>query len=99
MVGQTFNITITPQNDPPVVATNLGLTVLEDSVGNVIGQAVLESTDVEQSAAQLTYTLTQPRAVAAVEVRVDGRVLEAWGGEGVMVAWPWRRPEGALPRW
>ena len=49
--------------------------------------------------AQLTYTLTQPRGVAAVEVRVDGRTLEAWGGEGVMVAWPWRRPEGALPRW
>ena len=49
--------------------------------------------------AQLTYTLTQPRGVAAVEVRVDGRALEAWGGEGVMVAWPWVRPEGALPRW
>lgn len=49
--------------------------------------------------AQLTYTLTQPRDVAAVEVRVGGRALEAWGGEGVMVAWPWRRPDGALPRW
>jgi spore germination protein GerM len=49
--------------------------------------------------AQLTYTLTQPRGVTAVEVRVDGRVLEAWGGEGIMIAWPWRRPEGALPRW
>ncbi len=49
--------------------------------------------------AQLTYTLTQPRGVEAVEVRVDGRALEAWGGEGVMVAWPWRRPDGALPRW
>jgi spore germination protein GerM len=49
--------------------------------------------------AQLTYTLTQPRNVEAIELRVDGRVLEAWGGEGVMVAWPWRRPAGALPRW
>lgn len=49
--------------------------------------------------AQLTYTLTQPRGVEAVEVRVEGRALEAWGGEGVMIAWPWRRPEGALPRW
>ncbi len=49
--------------------------------------------------AQLTYTLTQPGGVSAVEVRVDGRALEAWGGEGVMVAWPWRRPDGALPRW
>jgi spore germination protein GerM len=49
--------------------------------------------------AQLTYTLTQPRGVEAIEVRVDGRVLEAWGGEGVMTSWPWRRPDGALPRW
>jgi spore germination protein GerM len=49
--------------------------------------------------AQLTYTLTQPRGVAAVELLVDGRALGAWGGEGVMVTWPWRRPEGALPRW
>lgn len=49
--------------------------------------------------AQLTYTLTQPRGVAAIEVRVDGRTLEVWGGEGVLVAWPWRRPDGALPRW
>lgn len=49
--------------------------------------------------AQLTYTLTQPRGVEAVEVRVDGRTLEAWGGEGLMVTWPWRRPDGALPRW
>ena len=49
--------------------------------------------------AQLTYTLTQPRGVEAIEVRVDGRAREVWGGEGVMVAWPWRRPEGGLPRW
>jgi spore germination protein GerM len=49
--------------------------------------------------AQLTYTLTQPRGVAEVELRVEGRALEAWGGEGVMVAWPWRRPDAALPRW
>lgn len=49
--------------------------------------------------AQLTYTLTQPHGVSAVELRVDGRTLPAWGGEGVMVAWPWRRPAGGLPRW
>lgn len=49
--------------------------------------------------AQLAYTLTQPGAVAAVELRVGGRPVEVWGGEGLMTAWPWRRPEGALPRW
>lgn len=49
--------------------------------------------------AQITYTLTQPARVEAIEVRVDGLALEAWGGEGVMVAWPWRRPAAGLPRW
>jgi spore germination protein GerM len=49
---------------------------------------------------QLTYTLTQPSEVAAVELRVDGVRLDAWGGEGVMTLWPWRRPEAAgMPRW
>jgi len=49
---------------------------------------------------QLTYTLTQPAEVGAVELRVEGARLEAWGGEGVMTAWPWRRPEaGGVPRW
>lgn len=48
---------------------------------------------------QLTYSLTQPSGVDAVELWVDGRLLEAWGGEGVMTRWPWRRPEGGLPRW
>jgi spore germination protein GerM len=49
--------------------------------------------------AQLTYSLTQPSGVDAVELRVEGTLLEAWGGEGVMTRWPWRRPEGGLPRW
>lgn len=49
--------------------------------------------------AQLAYTLTQPSGVDAVELRVEGARLDAWGGEGVMTAWPWRRPDGALPRW
>jgi spore germination protein GerM len=49
--------------------------------------------------AQLTYTLTQPSGVEAVELRVDGRPTDVWGPEGLMVAWPWTRPEGAFPRW
>ncbi len=49
--------------------------------------------------AQLRYTLTEPTSVDAVEVTVEGRRLEAWGGEGVMVRWPWRRPDGAAARW
>jgi len=49
--------------------------------------------------AQLTYSLTQPAAVDAVELWVEGQLLAAWGGEGIMASWPWRRPEGGLPRW
>lgn len=49
--------------------------------------------------AQLTYTLTQPAGVDAVAVWIDGRPAEVWGGEGLMAAWPWRRPAGGLPRW
>jgi spore germination protein GerM len=49
--------------------------------------------------AQLRYTLTQPTAVAAIELRVEGVRLDAWGGEGIMTAWPWRRIEGDWPRW
>ncbi len=49
--------------------------------------------------AQLTYTLTQPGAVEAIELRLDGAPVDVWGGEGVMMTWPWRRPAGGLPRW
>jgi spore germination protein GerM len=49
--------------------------------------------------AQLTYTLTQPAAVDAVELRLEGAPVDVWGGEGVMMTWPWRRPAGGLPRW
>lgn len=49
--------------------------------------------------AQLTYTLTQPNGIEALELWVEGRPLEVWGGEGIMTAWPWRRPDGGLPRW
>ena len=30
---------------------------------------------------------------------LSGPSVAAWGGEGVMASWPWRRPEGGLPRW
>lgn len=49
--------------------------------------------------AQLTYSLTQPNGIDALQLLVEGRPVDAWGGEGIMVAWPWRRPAGGLPRW
>jgi germination protein M len=58
------------------------------------------SASMQARLAQLTYTLTQPRGVEAVELLVEGGRIEAWGGEGIMTHWPWRRPEGGgMPRW
>ena len=54
----TFNITVTPVNDEEVLATNTGTTVNEASTGNVITTAMLETTDVDNTAAQLIYTVT-----------------------------------------
>ena len=54
----TFNITVTPVNDEEVLATNTGTTVNEASTGNVLTTAMLETTDVDNTAAQLTYTVT-----------------------------------------
>jgi len=70
--------------------------VLDLSGGVVAGGG---SASIVGRLAQLTYSLTQPSAVDAVELWVDGQLLAAWGGEGVMASWPWRRPEGGLPRW
>ena len=41
-----------------MLATNTGTTVNEASSGNVITTAMLETTDVDNTAAQLTYTVT-----------------------------------------
>ena len=54
----TFNFTVTPVNDEEVLATNTGTTVNEASSGNVLTTAMLETTDVDNTAAQLTYTVT-----------------------------------------
>ncbi len=54
--SQTINITAV--NDEQVLSTNTGATVLEGSSGNVITTAMLETTDLDHSATQLTYTVT-----------------------------------------
>ncbi|UCF06904.1 MAG: tandem-95 repeat protein [bacterium] len=55
-VQATFVISITPANDDPVLAVNNGLTLNEGSSAP-IGSGLLEVTDAEQTAAQLTYTV------------------------------------------
>ena len=55
-------LNVTPVNDEQVLATNTGVTVAENSTGTVITSAMLATTDVDNTAAQLIYTLTRHRA-------------------------------------
>ena len=59
---QTFKITVTADNDAPSLVNNTGITVNEGSTGTTIGSAELEVTDVDNTAAQLTYTIGTPPA-------------------------------------
>ena len=54
----TINITVTPINDAPTIATNAGMTVNEGSAGNVITTAMLNEGDVDDDGTELTYTVT-----------------------------------------
>jgi hypothetical protein len=53
----TVTVDLSAANDPLTISTNTGTTVDEGSTGNVIQQSELETTDVEDAAADLTYTL------------------------------------------
>ncbi len=44
--------------EPPVITTNSGLSVTAGTTANVIADSRLKATDAEQSAAQLTFTIT-----------------------------------------
>lgn len=49
---------------------------------------------------QLFYTLTQPSDVDAVRLEIDGRPVEVFGGEGLLLESPWRRADHPdAPRW
>lgn len=54
----TFNITVTAQNDEQRIISNISTTVNEGSTGSVINTAMLETTDVDNAATELVYTLT-----------------------------------------
>ena len=53
----TVVIDITAVNDEEVLATNTGTTVAEGSTGNTVTTAMLETTDVDNTDAQLVYTV------------------------------------------
>ena len=54
----TFNLTVNPLNDSPIVATNTGMTAAEGSTGNVLTTAMLNEGDPDDAGAGLTYTIT-----------------------------------------
>src|SRR5262249_6730102 len=53
----TFNITVTPVNDSPTVATNAGL-IVNGCASRTIGNTKLLVSDPDNTASQLTYSLT-----------------------------------------
>ncbi|MDD2990284.1 MAG: cadherin domain-containing protein, partial [Zoogloea sp.] len=53
----TAALTVTAVNDEQTLVTNTGATFAEGSVGNIITNAMLRTTDVDNTAAQLVYTL------------------------------------------
>ncbi len=54
----TASVTVLAVNDAPVLATNAGLSVNADAAAKTMTTALLQTTDVDNTAAQLTYTLT-----------------------------------------
>ena len=66
-------LNVVAMNDEQVLATNAGTTVSENSTGNVITNAMLLTTDVDNTAGQLTYTISS--AVSCGTVRLNGTAL------------------------
>ncbi len=52
-----LTVTVSPVNDPPTIQVNTGLIVNAGSSGNVISSAALQVTDIDNTAAQIAYTI------------------------------------------
>ncbi|NWO04413.1 MAG: DUF4347 domain-containing protein [Alteromonadaceae bacterium] len=72
----TVTIDVTPLNDAPAVATNTGTTVDEGSQ-SILNNTMLSAIDPDDTASELTYTLTT--APAHGTVSLDGTALTAGG--------------------
>ena len=84
----TFNIVVTPVNDEQVLTTNSPLTVAEGATGT-ISAARLTTTDVDNTPAQLVYTITSgPTTRHAQTFRVGHDQLHA----GRHQRWPSHLP-------
>ncbi len=74
---ETVTVTITGTNDEQILAVNTGVTVLEGSTNNVVTSAMLRTSDIDNTAGQLTYTITSGTANGTI--RRSGTAL-ALGG-------------------
>ncbi|MDQ7057711.1 MAG: tandem-95 repeat protein [Ghiorsea sp.] len=70
-----INITITPVNDAPVITNNLGLGLLEDAGVSPILTTDLYTSDVDNLASEITYTLTSFPNPALVFLTRNGVAL------------------------
>ena len=81
ITGQTFAITVTPQNDPPVLNANTG-TTLNEGASTTVLNAQLDFNDPDNSNSQITYTVTSLTANGtlfrnAVALGIGGRFTQA----------------------
>ena len=68
VTGQSFNLTVTAvDDDPPVVVNNTGSTIAEGGTDTLIGAELL-STDTEQLATSVTYTVTTSPVNGQIEL-------------------------------
>ena len=65
--SETATLTVTAQNDDPVLGNNTGLTLNEGATAG-IGTALLEVTDIDNTPAELTYTVTAGLANGQLEL-------------------------------
>jgi|GEM_PF-1596490 len=66
LTGQTFNITINPINDAPIIITNTGMT-LDEGASKIITTSMLESDDLDSGDITAVYTVTRDASKGQLE--------------------------------
>ncbi|WP_233214590.1 LamG-like jellyroll fold domain-containing protein [Rhodopirellula bahusiensis] len=72
----TVTVTVADVNDEQVISTNNGATFNEGSAGNTITSSMLETTDVDNTAGELTYTVTANPSYG--QLKLDGLVTTSF---------------------
>jgi VCBS repeat-containing protein len=68
--GNTFNFTVNPVNDRPIVTKNTGAT-LNRGTSTIINSTKLQSTDVDNPSSGLTYTVTRATTRGRLELTTN----------------------------